>query len=79
MPRSQAQSDFVVYPAAAPTDGTQPVEPVDEAAPGALPPAALRSVEASATATRWVMALTWFMLILLVLLCLIGPHIPSGE
>lgn len=34
---------------------------------------------ASATSTRWVMWLTFLVLGALVLLCLIGPHVPSGE
>ncbi len=44
-----------------------------------LPEAQLVSNEASAFATRWVMRATFFMLLVLTLLCLIGPHIPSGE
>ncbi len=44
-----------------------------------LPEARLESPEASARATRWVMTLTFIVLAALVLLCLIGPHIPSGE
>lgn len=34
---------------------------------------------ANATATRWVLWLTVVMLTALVLLLVIGPHIPSGE
>ena len=61
MPRSPAQSDFVI-------------EQRDE-----LPEARVHSTQASARATRWVMTLTFVMLAAFVLLCLIGPHIPSGE
>ncbi len=64
MPRSPAQSDFVV---------TRPVE-LDDAAVEAA-----RSSEASARATRWVMTLTFVMLAMLALICAIGPHIPAGE
>ncbi len=35
--------------------------------------------EASAGATRWVMRVTFFVLFVLTVLCLVGPHIPSGE
>lgn len=34
---------------------------------------------ASEAATKWVLRLTVVMLVLLALLLLIGPHIPSGE
>jgi len=34
---------------------------------------------ANATATRWVLWLTVMMLVALVLLLMIGPHIPAGE
>ena len=34
---------------------------------------------ANATATRWVLWLTVVMLAALVLLLIIGPHIPAGE
>ena len=84
MARSQAQSDFVVYPTS-PTAPSAPVEAVADGAEGAPrvgardPEATVRSSEASAFATRWVMGLTWFVLLALVLLCVIGPHIPSGE
>jgi hypothetical protein len=77
MPRSAAQSDFVVYrdapvelPAGPNSDATGPVE---------LPRAVLQSSEASARATRIVMGLTWFMLAVLAILCMVGPHIPAGE
>ncbi len=45
----------------------------------ALPGAQLRSTEASALATRIVMHATWIMFVLLFLVAVIGPHIPSGE
>ena len=44
-----------------------------------LPEAQLISTEASAFATRWVMRATFFVLFVLVVLCLVGTHIPSGE
>jgi len=34
---------------------------------------------ANATATRWMLWLTVVMLVALVLLLMIGPHIPAGE
>lgn len=71
MPRNAAQSDFV-YRSPDP-------EPEPEPGPDGLPRAVLRSNEASAFATKWVMRATWFVLVALALLCAIGPHIPSGE
>lgn len=76
MPRSSAQSDFSV------TREPDPVALIElpaSAHPVSLPRAVLRSTEAGALATRWVMRATFFLLLALVLLCLIGPHIPSGE
>jgi hypothetical protein len=74
MPRSPAQSDFVL---------AAPVPEVVELPPQAvvveLPKAQLRSTEASTRATRWVMTFTWVVLAILALLCAIGPHIPAGE
>jgi hypothetical protein len=78
MPRSAAQSDFVVQTSPPEEelsdgpigDGTGPVE---------LPRAAVRTTQASERATRFVMTLTLIVLGLLVLLTLIGPHVPSGE
>lgn len=35
--------------------------------------------EASRGATRIVMTLTFIVIAALVLLCMVGPHIPSGE
>jgi hypothetical protein len=76
MARTEAQSDFVFRPAPVEEplegpigDGTGPVE---------LPRVKLRSSEASAFSTKWVLRLTFLMLLLLALLCAIGPHIPSG-
>lgn len=43
-----------------------------------LPRATVRTNQASARATRIVLTLTWIMLTILVLMLLIGPHIPSG-
>jgi len=60
MPRSPAQSDFVVKS-----------EPVSEEA--------LAAAEAGAFATRWVMRVTFFVLFVLIVLTIVGPHIPSGE
>lgn len=39
----------------------------------------LRSAEASERATRWVMGFTMFVLAALVILCVVGPHVPAGE
>jgi hypothetical protein len=72
MPRSSAQSDFVVRTVGRGGNHT-------EDAAGELPKAELVSTEASELATRWVMRWTWFVLVALALLCAIGPHIPSGE
>ncbi len=75
MARTEAQSDFVFRPRVeqAPAgpidDGTGPVE---------LPPAPRLSSEASATSTKWMLRITFLMLLALALLCTIGPHIPSG-
>jgi hypothetical protein len=76
MPRSPLQSDFTV------TREELPVEAVDGLSPeeaAELPRAFLRSNEASARSTKIVMTLTFVMLAVLLLICAIGPHIPSGE
>ena len=78
MPRSAAQCDFDVT---SPPDDAPAIEgPI---APGTevveLPRAAVRTTQASARATRIVMGFTWFVLAVLALLTLIGPHVPSGE
>ena len=44
-----------------------------------LPRMALRTTEASARATRLVMVFTFVVLAALLLLTLIGPHVPAGE
>jgi hypothetical protein len=75
MPRSAAQSDFVVDPE--PEVFDEPLPP--DVDPVSLPRAVLRSNEATARATKIVMTMTWIVLGALVLLTLIGPHIPSGE
>ncbi|MEJ7603395.1 MAG: hypothetical protein WKG01_36245 [Kofleriaceae bacterium] len=74
MPRSSAQSDFVVRREPPPgvidlPDGAKAME---------LPRATLISNEASARATKIVLWATVIMLATLVLLTVIGPHIPSG-
>jgi hypothetical protein len=77
MPRSSAQSDFVVL--ADPDPVPDPELPA-AAGPVRLPPRAwLRSNEASAIATRIVMIATGLVLAALLVLTLVGPHIPAGE
>jgi hypothetical protein len=49
------------------------------AEPIMLPTAWLRSSEASAFATRWVMRAALVLLLALLVLTMVGPHIPSGE
>lgn len=46
---------------------------------GELPAARLLNPEPTETQVRWTMRLVWFMLIVLALVCAIGPHIPTGE
>jgi hypothetical protein len=75
MPRSPGQSDFVV--SAEPEVFDEPLPPTVD--PVSLPRAILRSNEATARATRIVMTVTWIVLAALVILTLVGPHIPSGE
>jgi hypothetical protein len=78
MPRSAAQSDFVVV--SRPPEADLPAGPIGDATgPVELPRAVLRSTEASARATRLVMTWTFIVLTALALLTLIGPHVPSGE
>lgn len=72
---SPAQSDFVVE---------QPAPVVEVALPAeaqiiALPRATALSKFASAGATRVVLIITAVMLVGLVLLLVVGPHIPAGE
>jgi hypothetical protein len=77
MPRSSAQSDFVIQSA---PEEVLHVGPIGEAtSPVELPRVVLRSSEASARATRVVMTFTFVVLAVLVLLTMIGPHIPAGE
>jgi hypothetical protein len=75
MPRSEAQSDFSV---SRPRDLAE-IELPAQAMPVALPRAQLISSEASELATRWVLRATMLVLFALAVLCLVGPHIPSGE
>lgn len=61
----------------------RPAPSAPELPPGAhavgLPEARLRSPEASAFATRWVMRATFLLLFALFVLTVVGTHIPSGE
>jgi len=75
MPRSAAQSDFAVVRAPDPVV----IELPELAAAVTLPRAQVHTTEAGAFATRWVMRATLLLLLALVILCMIGPHIPSGE
>jgi hypothetical protein len=78
MPRSAAQSDFVVQ--ASPLEDEPPAGPIGEGtSPVELPLAKLHSPFASARATRLVMAFTFIVLGVLALLTMIGPHVPTGE
>jgi hypothetical protein len=77
MARSSAQSDFVIE--VEPEVHEPPVDLPTSAQQVELPRAVARSSEASTFATRWVMGLTFLMLVLLVILCAVGPHIPGGE
>ncbi len=74
MPRSSAQSDFSVVRAPDPVA----VELPAAAGPVSLPRAELRTPEASARATRWILRATFVMLFALLVLCMVGLHIPSG-
>lgn len=76
MPRSPLQSDFSVTREELPVEVPEGMSPEDAAE---LPRAFLRSQEATARSTKIVMTFTFVMLAILVLLCAIGPHIPSGE
>ena len=76
MPRSALQSDFSVNrePVAIEIpDGMSPEEAAE------LPRAYLRSNEATARSTKIIMTFTFVMLVVLLLICAIGPHIPAGE
>lgn len=77
MPRSAAQSDFVVETT---VPDVLPEDPIgDTTSPVELPRAAVKSNQASAAATRFVMILALIVLGALMLLTVIGPHVPSGE
>ncbi len=73
---SPAQSDFTVT-------REPPVEVVIELPEGAkvvqLPRAELRTNEASASSVKWVYILTALVLFALVVITVVGPHIPAGE
>ena len=74
MARSPFQSDFVIQ-----RDEPPPPVALPEGADAVtLPTATLRSPEASARATRWVLILTFVVLAALVVLCMVGPHLPGG-
>jgi hypothetical protein len=75
MPRSEAQSDFAVVRPPAPVV----IELPEIAGAVSLPRAQVRTTEAGAFATRWVMRATLLLLLALIVLCMIGPHIPAGE
>lgn len=75
MARSPFQSDFVVTREPEPA----PVELPGTADPVALPKATLESNEASARSVKWVYILMFVVLAALLLITVIGPHIPAGE
>jgi hypothetical protein len=75
MARSPFQSDFVVHKDEPPP----PVVLPEGAQAVSLPVATLRSSEASARATRFVYIVMFIVLAALVVLCVVGPHIPAGE
>ena len=76
MPRSALQSDFSVNREPVVIEIPEGMSP-EEAAE--LPRAYLRSNEATARTTKIVMTATFVMLVVLLLICAIGPHIPAGE
>jgi hypothetical protein len=76
MPRSSLQSDFTVDREPLPVEIPEGMSP-EEAAE--LPRAFLRSNEATARSTKIIMTFTFVMLFILIAICMIGPHIPSGE
>lgn len=65
-----------------PPPTSMPVE-VKDAHPGAddatVPEARLLSGEPTDKQVRWTMRIVFFMLFVLALVTIIGPHIPSGE
>jgi hypothetical protein len=77
MPRSAAQSDFAVV-TSDPERALQLIELPPAAGPVMLPRAELRSHEASAGATRWVLRATVLLLVALFALCAVALHLPPG-
>ena len=75
MARGAGQSDFVVEREPDPED----IELPKAAEPVTLPKASLWANLASSSATKWVLGFVAAVLLALLLLTLIGPHIPSGE
>jgi len=78
MPRSSAQSDFV-FTAAPPQDEDNEVALPETAKVVGLPKAIWKTRFASKRATFWVYLFVGVTLFLLLVLTLVGPHIPSGE
>jgi hypothetical protein len=78
MGHSSGQSDFVFEK---PRDPENPenIELPKVADAIMLPKTSRWEHLASATATRWVLGFVFLALVLLVVLTLVGPHIPSGE
>ena len=75
MARSPYQSDFTVTREPDPV----PVELPGTADPVSLPKATLQSNEASARSVKWVYILMVVMLLALLIITMVGPHIPTGE
>ncbi|MBA3502266.1 MAG: hypothetical protein M4D80_12185 [Myxococcota bacterium] len=76
MPGSALQSDFSVNREPVAVEIPEGMSPEQAAE---LPRAFLRRNEATARSTKIVMTFTFVMLAILLLICAIGPHIPSGE
>ena len=76
MPRSSAQSDFVIQ--SENEVFSEPVHLPPEADPVTLPMATWRTNLASTRATTVVYWFVAFALFALVVLTVVGPHIPSG-
>jgi hypothetical protein len=77
MARSSAQSDFVFTPGE--TMEPAEIELPTTTDPVSLPKAKVRTRFASERATHIIMGITFFMLLVLVILTVVGPHVPSGE
>lgn len=77
MARSAAQSDFVVRSDEEVFD--QPVHLPPQADPVSLPKARWITNLASARATKLVYWFVFLTLAILLVLTVVGPHIPSGE